>query len=626
MASLPSWITFDEPTTPPKRIQSFDRPLAPRKSRKQRSSAAESEICWDEGTNTNTNSLVWWYHCQNDQWDMVRDYLRQSLEKKRNISQEIHNCLFHQCDDGPISAFPDTIDVPSHHGLREQILDAVLEGDFTEQTHEKSDIVKLLMKGWNPRQDYTASMLLLAIRNESIPTRVVRELLLHSASFLSMASEEASICSKNEHVEFRIHRPKHPHDELCRMIHSPSSVRRAIALLPIFSTTTTPYWCYSKSALLSLLSSGKSEKEDDGDYTSTILHAAEQLLQLDGRGIIDTVSDVTGCSALHWAVRNFNNSLDLVKLLVNANPELVHHRNHYGDLPIHVACATGVSIGILEFLLQAMEPEQIQSRNGNEHNPGNTLIELEWIRHIEGPSSWFSPRHIHPVQLPRSKSSHRRQNHQCQELLDRVVKGSDFKHIHATFLERIRLILRYGSQSVCCRGSVLDVHRLCLWSSPKGSSLPPSLSDFFIREQGGSLERLKDEMGRLPIHCILVSTNFYNHVQHSADSAEWIRLAWKILRINRGGCSVPDKSGRYPLHYAVLFRVGDDQRIRSDFSKLVHEIAAAYAGAAMIRDPQTDLFPWQTVAINPSLSLNSIYWLVRRCPDLIEPQPKTGYQ
>ena len=162
---------------------------------------------------------------------------------------------------------------------------------------------------------------------------------------------------------------------------------------------------------------------------------------------------------------------------------------------------------------------------------------------------------------------------------------------------------------------------MCLWSTPTESSLPPTLSNFFIREHRDSMERF-DEMGRLPIHCILASKNCDSHVQNSADGTEWIRLAWEVLRSNRNGCSVPDKSGRYPLHYAVMTRVGNDERIRLEFSKLIHEIAAAHAGAAMIQDSQTGLFPWQAVAVNQSLSLNSIYWLVRRCPDLIEPQYK----
>ena len=193
-----------------------------------------------------------------------------------------------------------------------------------------------------------------------------------------------------------------------------------------------------------------------------IFRTTRRLLEWNPR-LIYHMSSTTGCSPLHVALRNYGNQTLLIRELLYYDTDrndgggygrLVTHRNRYGDLPLHVACAVGVPLNILRLVLvrtlQASQPGQhyyettpddgysmltyaghpnpmIWSRN----RAGYTPVDLEWIRHVEQGNGFCSQRAFYPLDAfyMGKPSARDAELYECllKQAVDQVMAGSTRK-------------------------------------------------------------------------------------------------------------------------------------------------------------------------------------------------------
>lgn len=168
-----------------------------------------------------------------------------------------------------------------------------------------------------------------------------------------------------------------------------------------------------------------------------ILKCIQMLLDWDPM-LLYRKSSMTNCSVLHVAIRNYGNYKPIIDELLLRNCRsfetkrseildqtshrfwLLHHRNRFGDLPIHVACSVGVPMNVLETILN----ESTFSGRQGKHYKGNSIvginsshvsyrvphsalwscnysgytpIDLEWIRHIEVGCYFHTHRAFYPL-------------------------------------------------------------------------------------------------------------------------------------------------------------------------------------------------------------------------------------
>jgi len=221
---------------------------------------------------------------------------------------------------------------------------------------------------------------------------------------------------------------KYPEDAVHMGCHSP--------LVRLFSLGTS-FGVLPPCSSLSLPPFNTTNQEQmDPRRLNRILRCTKCLLKANPT-LIYRHARSTGCSPLHVAIRNYGNFIELIRELVRADEKgiIMKHRNHYGDLPLHVACSVGVPIKILQLILdrtlvassQSLHPScasgsTIRYHQHNKPNPliwstnhlGYTPVDLEWIRNIEGKNSSFS----HPTFNPLDTGGIRKPGGRCNELYD----------------------------------------------------------------------------------------------------------------------------------------------------------------------------------------------------------------
>jgi hypothetical protein len=195
---------------------------------------------------------------------------------------------------------------------------------------------------------------------------------------------------------------------------------------------------------------------------------------------------------------------------------------------------------------------------------------------------------------------------------------------------------KFGRASYGCSAYIL--HMACALSSPfNGPVLPLPLLEIILWTYSEQASQQEPVGNRTPLHLALErwkrSQEFIER-QREVDNlpntdtvSDKAREEWKtwirmLIRKWPNACSCPCNRGRLPIHNMLdcimkasspLVSSKDDVAMNEIVQDLVHE----FPQSLEVIDPISRLFPYQQAATNPLVSLNTVYFLIRRSPSRI---------
>lgn len=353
--------------------------------------------------------------------------------------------------------------------------------------------------------------------------------------------------------------------------------------------------------------------------------AADQVIQVVQYSIekdpsaLQHKSKMTACNLLHLALRNFGYRLDLIQYLIEKDATLLSDPNVYGDLPLHVACTSGIGMPIWDMILSNTPRHLVWSTN----KAGYTCVDLEWMRHMELGRSMAEGRIYLPLPaqaFPREA----RLEHTCRELLQQAVAQvveTDSPCKLGTVLHRIqKLVESAGDCSESCHDLLHAVSRLARLPGPCLAAPLTQLFQFLYPNQ----VMTRDKRGRLPLHhaVMMVPGSDVTHqvVAHSriydaSDHQLWVE---QMVQSCPGAAKCTDDSLHLPLHYALENNTPLlDQAAKAVLASNVLLLIKVFPESIHRRLPSTGLYPFQQAATNTNLEVETIFILLKRNPAVI---------
>ncbi len=332
-----------------------------------------------------------------------------------------------------------------------------------------------------------------------------------------------------------------------------------------------------------------------------VLHATRILLD-DDPSLLFTTSNVTKCTPLHVALRNYGRFTPLIQELLDRDRanKMIQTRNCYGDLPIHVACSVGVPFDVFGLVIQKTAnvttncdavKDICDVSNCKQHlliwscnKAGRRPVDLEWISHIESGHNQYTARHFSTSDASLVKQHSLKQDNFYKELLKKSVNEIirlhdseknplDFENdansrkekaenVFGCFLDRISLLIQSAPSTLERKfetnsstfGEVVESSKL---GSPYSASLPlPILELFLWLRPEAAMER--DSSGLLPIHHALrygletfCGDNRSRTLLSLIAVEDWKSFIFQLLDKTSEQCKVKCGGGRLPLHYAL---------------------------------------------------------------------------
>jgi ankyrin repeat protein len=373
----------------------------------------------------------------------------------------------------------------------------------------------------------------------------------------------------------------------------------------------------------------------DHPRLSRILECTRYLLDRQP-ALVYRYSRSTGCSPLHVALRNYGNFPDLILSLMERDVDgsVMSHRNYYGDLPLHVACSSGVPADMLRLVLARTRSASSSVNCNCEPNSlvwsmnhsGYTPLALEWIRHIEAGHGFFSHRSFLPLDPMGVRKACGRHDELYDSLLrqavDEVVSTSPVtdNNTFGLLLHRIFLIIRFAFRDSCTR-SPLDLsdeilHQAAALSGPSGPLLPRPILELILSQHPEQLDQ-RGRFGRLPLHHAVQARKDVSHTS-TKSSSEWKIWVRNLLQQSPRACAVPDSLGRLPIHCALDFTSKDcPVSLQDARAEVVRDLAKSCPKSVETRDPASGLYPFMQAAASPGVPLDIVFWLLRRSPSCI---------
>ena len=444
------------------------------------------------------------------------------------------------------------------------------------------------------------------------------------------------------------------------------SSSHCISLLKEFTRsqpkTTKPSFSDSMSPLIRLLTMGtsfgvqrseiefspwSSSRNEDRTRLNRILEVAKFLLKEDPT-LIYKPSHVTGCSPLHVALRNYGDYFPLIDLLTSKDEpgKLIKLRNHYGDLPLHVASSVGVPHDVLKLIIDrtlAVERAEDQSKTSffnplvwSVNKSGYTPIDLEWVRHIESGKGFYTARSFYPLEQKGVRRRCFKQDEYYQDLLreavDQVIehhrdekygnptndREETAKHTFGVLIDRLSLLISSACvTSIPSKSRPSLLHDICKLSTPCGPSLPLPLLELFLWVYPDKLIE-QDEAGNLPIHYALGRSQPLSAPSDSKCCNDWNVFVEKLLQAAPESCKIANKNGRLPLHmlldYSNLGFGESNREMEHSRHDIIEKLIRINPESIDRRDPETNLDPFMLAAKDPHLLLDSVFSLLLRSP------------
>jgi ankyrin repeat protein len=381
------------------------------------------------------------------------------------------------------------------------------------------------------------------------------------------------------------------------------------------------------SSIIRLLSSSRNDK-NLGSIQSLVpqaIYKCTKYLLRKNPECIRATSSLTGCSSLHVALRNFGHEENLLSLLLESdtNMIMVQHRNLFGDLPIHIACACGSPTNILKLILEKCR--LCHKVSCNKPHPliwsanfsGFTPIDLEWIRHMEGGGGSLLGESHSLASLTLQEPGYRRYQPQLKgfyrtllnEAANQAMKQKNgLEDLFSNLvLERISLIIHKAHSSEK-ESNRLILHAISSLHGYNGLTFPIPLLSMFQCIHKEKI-KIRDEKGRLPLHYAVMNNKLmdFNNLDMTRSSKE-NNMVVSLLEIFPDGAKFVDFSNRLPIHYAL-----DCSEINLD---VVSSLVSNFPESVNWRDPRSGLYPFQQAGMSDT---GVSYYLLRRDPNLVIP-------
>eukprot|EP00531_Pseudo-nitzschia_arenysensis_P009531 CAMPEP_0116126598 /NCGR_PEP_ID=MMETSP0329-20121206/6413_1 /TAXON_ID=697910 /ORGANISM="Pseudo-nitzschia arenysensis, Strain B593" /LENGTH=716 /DNA_ID=CAMNT_0003620683 /DNA_START=176 /DNA_END=2327 /DNA_ORIENTATION=- len=429
---------------------------------------------------------------------------------------------------------------------------------------------------------------------------------------------------------------------------------------------------HNKSRKLSL-EHRRQESNKDTSRLDRVLCATRILLD-DDPNLLFTNSNVTKCTPLHVALRNYGKFTTLIQELLHRDRanKMVQTSNVYGDFPIHVACSVGVPFDVLGLVIEKTVNVATNSNaakdicdvpNCKQHpliwscnKSGHRPVDLEWIFHIESGDNEYTARHFCTSDAGLVKQHCLKHDNFYRDLLKKsvneIVRFHDseknspgFKNDKNSRKEEAEKIFGYFlshhatpsstetkfETNPNAFGEVVDSPKL---GTPYSASLPlPILELFLWLHPEEAMER--DSSGLLPIHHAL-RYGLETFCLHNPSTAllsltaveDWKSFIFQLLDKTEEQSKVECGRGRLPLHYALdqsqantstgtsLSRTTSalDKAIRLSRHAIIKKLIDLYPGSVDEKDPVTGLYPFMMASSDTTMPLNTVFFILRRSP------------
>ena len=463
-------------------------------------------------------------------------------------------------------------------------------------------------------------------------------------------------------------------DHLIMAVHL-GSLQHAIEIMKVFLTFRPSSSSTDVSPLIRLLTMGNSvgmvlpAKQSrtsascvpDSENISSaerVLEATKLILDDDPKTLFHS-SRVTGCSPLHLALRNYGNYECLIEEIVNRDTsnENFKLRNSFGDLPIHVACSVGAPLSMLRLIVErtilaagTLDDGKLENGNGrvnpliwSVNNSGYTPVDLEWVRHIESGNGFYSSRIFYPLEARGVRRHCSKQDEYYKDLLRETVnqvmetsprnshtvdREQDARRMFGFLIDRISLIIQaavldrpdkvFDAQEPA---SLVDTCRLCV---PLGPTLPLPILELFLWIHSDKLLE-KDRYGMLPIHYALNSRFGPCDSSFTASTGveDWQIFVSRLLDEAPCQCRMETPSKQLPLHLILGHNTSSGSNVQNFSSveerqkawhAVIEKLVTMFPESVDQRDSVSGFYPFMIASLNPMLSLDTTYHLLRHSP------------
>jgi hypothetical protein len=160
------------------------------------------------------------------------------------------------------------------------------------------------------------------------------------------------------------------------------------------------------------------------------------------------------------------------------------------------------------------------------------------------------------------------------------------------------------------------LHQAVALSGPSEPLLPQPILKLILSQHPEQLDQ-RDHFGKLPLHhAVQVRKALFPASTKSAN--EWVTKVKNLLERCPHAYAAADSQGRLPLHCALDFTVEDYPLLLQDArAEVVRNLATAFPKSVETRDPVLGLYPFMQAAASPGVPLDTVFWLLRRSPDVV---------
>jgi hypothetical protein len=163
------------------------------------------------------------------------------------------------------------------------------------------------------------------------------------------------------------------------------------------------------------------------------------------------------------------------------------------------------------------------------------------------------------------------------------------------------------------------LHQAAALCGPHGPALPGPLLDL-VKEVFSEQMSEADPAGKLPLH---YAVELHRQQESASEKSlqEWTSWVSSLIAMYPDACRAKDHCGRLPLHQALYYegdQVGANApQIQEARNVIVQKIASEFPLSVEMVDTSTGFAPFLLAALNPLVSTETVYSLLRMCPSMI---------
>jgi len=301
-----------------------------------------------------------------------------------------------------------------------------------------------------------------------------------------------------------------------------------------------------------------------------------------------SMKTVDGMTPLHFAAY-CGASYDVVKILVNANRQVVSYSDRRGRTPLQCACIgrkTSDTNNIIKELLQ-ISPDLCSYVDNNGRSPLFLVLD-DYADAIE------EQMHI----MTRNTNPDENQLNTMDELSNKITADQlyDLDERWVT----VTLLLKAAYKETAY-GSTPNTLPFRLVHACIGAHICPMRFIFLVLNLWPEQLKQKDSDGNLPLHIAAFSKSKRKHCRFNTLT--------KVLSMCPEAARIPDQNGALPLKLALQSRKGWNDGVK--------ELFEAYPEALATLDMEFQYYPEITALAGKSYSLNTLYQIISSKPEVL---------